>query len=101
VGNRDTFKRVFFFKHLEGAKSLVCLLFIDFSSAFNCIRPLVLADRLKNTYNIDHGLICWLMDFLTVRSQRVRVSSVLSDALFSSTGSPQGCVLSSICSVHK
>ncbi|XDV19566.1 hypothetical protein PO909_025015 [Leuciscus waleckii] len=82
------------FKRLEGAKSLVRLLFIDFSSAFNCIQPHVLADRLKNTYNIDTGLICWLMDFLTVRSQRVRVNSVLSDVLFSSTGSPQGCVLS-------
>ncbi len=43
---------------------------------------------------IDHGLICWLMDFLTDRLQNVRVNGVLSDVLLSSTGSPQGCVLS-------
>lgn len=34
------------------------------------------------------------MDFLTARSQRVRVNGVLSDVLLSSTGAPQGCVLS-------
>ncbi|KAI5086940.1 gastrula zinc finger protein XlCGF28.1-like, partial [Silurus meridionalis] len=80
--------------HLEGAKTFVCLVFIDFSSAFNCIQPHILAERLKSVHNIDYGLISWLMDFLTNRSQRVKVNSVLSDVLFSSTGSPQGCVLS-------
>lgn len=32
--------------HLEGAKKFARLLFIDFSSAFNCIQPHILADRL-------------------------------------------------------
>lgn len=32
------------------------------------------------------------MDFLTLRSQQVRVDGILSDVLFSSTGSPQDCV---------
>lgn len=48
--------------HLEGAKSLVQLLFIDFSSAFNCILPHILA-RLKTNHNINTALICWLLDF--------------------------------------
>lgn len=39
-------------------------------------------------------LICWLLDFLTVRSQRLRVNGVLWDVLFSSIGWPQGSVLS-------
>lgn len=82
------------FKHLEGAKSLVRLLFVDFSSAFNCIQPHVLAGKLRNCFNIDPGLVSWLMDFLTNRSQRVRVNGTLSDVCLSSTGSPQGCVLS-------
>lgn len=81
--------------HLEGVKNFVRLLFIDFTSAFNCIQPHILAERLLN-YNIDRGLIYWLLDFLTARSQRVRVNGVLSDVLHSSTGSPQGCVLSSL-----
>lgn len=67
------------FKHLEGAKSLVRLLFVDFSSAFNCIQPHVLASKLLNCFNIDPGLVSWLMDFLTNRSQRVRVNGTLSD----------------------
>ena len=47
--------------HVEEAKSLARLLFIDFSSAFNCIQPHILAQRLTN-HNIDHGLLCWLME---------------------------------------
>ena len=82
--------------HLEGANSLVRLLFIDFSSAFNCIQPHILAGTLKSVFNIEPTLICWLINFLTNRSQRVRVNCILSNALFSSTGSPQGCVLSAI-----
>ena len=81
--------------HLEGAKSFVRLLFIDFASAFDCIQPHILAKHLLN-YNINKGLIYWLVDFLTLRSQRVTANGVLSDVLFSSTGSPQGYVLSSL-----
>ena len=36
----------------------------------------------------------WILDFLTNRTQRVRVNGTLSDQVSSSTGSPQGCVLS-------
>ena len=48
--------------HLEGVKHFVRLLFIDFTSAFNCIQPHILAERLLD-YNIDIGLIRWLLDF--------------------------------------
>lgn len=44
--------------------------------------------------DIDHGLICWLIDFLTDGSQKVIVNGILSNVLLSSTGSPQRCVLS-------
>lgn len=46
--------------------------------------------------NIDQGLICWLIDFLSDRSQKVRGNGVLSDVLLASTGSPLGCVLSQL-----
>ncbi len=36
----------------------------------------------------------WILDFLTNRSQRVRVNGHLSDLTLTSTGSLQGCVLS-------
>ena len=83
----------FILLHLDDARAFVRLVFIDFSSAFNCIQPHILAGRLA-THNIGSGLIAWIMDFLTHRSQRVRVNGTLSAPLISSTGSPQGCVLS-------
>ncbi len=43
--------------HLEGAKTFARLLFIDFSSAFNCIQPHILAERLRDLHSIDPGLI--------------------------------------------
>ena len=49
--------------HLEGAKTFARLLFIDFSSAFNCIQPHILAGRLRDSHSIDPSLIAWLVDF--------------------------------------
>lgn len=63
--------------HLEGTKTFVWLVLIDFSSAFNCMQPHISAERLECVH--DPGLICWLMDFLTERSQHMKVA--LSDAL--------------------
>ncbi len=58
-------------KHLEGSKNQAHLLFIDFSSAFNCIQPHVLAHRLLSHFNLDFGTVCWLTDLLANRSQGV------------------------------
>lgn len=70
------------------------LQFYSYSSAFKCIKLHILADHLTNTHNLDQGLVSWLVDFLTDRSLRVKVNSILSDAFLSSTGYPQDCVLS-------
>ncbi len=79
---------------MEGKNNYVRLLFIDFSSAFNCVQPHILAKKLVENFNLDLNIVCWLVHFLTSRSQRVRVNGVFSNALLSSTGTPQGCVLS-------
>lgn len=84
----------FVVRHLEGTKTHARLCFADFSSAFNCMQPHVLAQRLSKIPSIDSGTICWLIDFLTMRPQRTRVNETLSESLLCSTGSPQGCVLS-------
>ncbi len=63
----------------------VRLLFVDFSSAFNTIQPHVLVKKLISEFKLD---------FLSDRIQRVRVNRTFSDTLITSTGSPQGCVLS-------
>ena len=82
------------FKHLEGSSTHAKILFVDFSSAFNTILPHILVDKLISNFKLDHGLVGWILDFLTNRTQQVRVNGVLSNKMTSSTGSPQGCVLS-------
>lgn len=81
-------------RHLERYKKDARLLFIDFCSAFNCIQPHVLAHRTSTNFNMDFGTACWLTDFITNRSQRVRINVILCCKFSSSTRFPQGCVLS-------
>lgn len=56
-------------------------------SAF-CIQPHILVRHLTRTFNLDSGLISWLIDFLTDRPQKLRVRNILLDVLLSSTVSP-------------
>ena len=83
------------YKHLEGKKKThLRLLFVDFSSAFNIIQPHILASKLLSTFNIDAVMVKWVLDFLTCKPQAVRANGALTQKWLSSTGSPQGCVLS-------
>ena len=82
------------FKHLEAPKTHGRLLFINVSSAFNTIQPYLLTEKLQALFNMNSTLIGWLLDFLSDRSQCVRVNGALSSKVPCSTGSPQGCVLS-------
>lgn len=81
-------------KHLEGKGTHARVLFVDFSSAFNTIQPHVLVNRLAEQFKLSNNLGGWILDFLTNRTQRVRIKNSLSVQVTSSTGSPQGCVLS-------
>ncbi|XDV44731.1 hypothetical protein PO909_012971, partial [Leuciscus waleckii] len=80
-------------QHLEGRDTYVRMLFVDYSSAFNTIRPSILISKL-----LDLGLctsICrWIQDFLTGRPQTVRVGTTYSAPIVLNTGAPQGCCLS-------
>lgn len=79
--------------HLEEKKSYVRLLFVDFSSAFSAIVPQHLVDKL-GSLGFSTPLCNWLLDFLTERSQSVRVGNNISRSISLSVGSPQGCILS-------
>lgn len=68
-------------------------MFFDFSKAFNTIQPLQLVEKLS-VMQVDHGLVAWIMDYLTSRPQYIRLQGSLSDVLVSNTGAPQGTVLS-------
>ncbi len=50
--------------------------------------------KLITDFGLDFNLVGWILDFLTDRTQRVRVNGSLSAPLITSTGTPQGCVLS-------
>ncbi|XP_058501411.1 protein FAM169B-like [Solea solea] len=80
-------------EHLEDKNTHVRMLFLDFSSAFNTIIPQELVHKL-GPLGLNTPLCNWLLDFLTDRTQSVRVGNNTSSVISLSTGSPQGCVLS-------
>ncbi|KAI4874405.1 hypothetical protein NFI96_007552 [Prochilodus magdalenae] len=61
--------------------------------AFNTIQPLQLRDKLARM-QVDSHLVSWITDYLTGRPQYVRLKDCLSETVVSSTGAPQGTVLS-------
>lgn len=64
-----------------------------FSSAFNTVIPSKLVTKL-NDLGITAPVCDWLLDFLTNKSQHVRLDHHSSSTLTINTGVPQGCVLS-------
>ena len=80
------------YSHLDKGSGSVRILFLDFSSAFNTIQPLMLQDKLLRM-RVDTSLVSWITDYLTNRPQYVRLKNILSDTVVSSTGAPQGTVL--------
>lgn len=79
--------------HLDQLHSYVRMLFVDYSSAFNTIISDILITKL-NTLGLPPLICAWIKNFLTNRSQTVRLGPHLSSTRTLSTGSPQGCVLS-------
>ncbi len=66
---------------------------MDYSSAFNTIVSATLVAKLQ-TLGLKRSLCSWILDFLTGRSQVVRMGNNTSSPLILNTGAPQGCVLS-------
>ena len=83
------------YNHLEKTGSFVRIVFVDFSSAFNTIQPHLLGHKLLNL-SVRPDLILWLLDFLLCRSQTVCFQQALSSPMTTSSGAPQGTVLSPV-----
>ena len=81
--------------HLDKESGTVRIAFFYFFSAFNTIRPLLLRDKLTEM-RVDPLLVTWNTDDLTERPQYVRLKGCTSDTVVSSTGAPQGTVLSPV-----
>ena len=83
------------YHHLENPGSFVGILFIDCSSALNTIQPHLLVKKLLS-YNAAPRLVLWITQFLINRTQSVRFHRAVSSIVSTSTGVPQGTVLSPI-----
>ncbi|KAI3372206.1 hypothetical protein L3Q82_007056 [Scortum barcoo] len=58
--------------HLDRGSGAVRITFLDFSSAFNTIQPLLLRDKLTEM-GVGSHLVAWITDYLTGRPQYVRL----------------------------
>ncbi|KAK3551007.1 hypothetical protein QTP70_011525 [Hemibagrus guttatus] len=83
----------FILQHLDKSGTYVRLLFVDFSSAFNTIIPTLLQTKLTQL-SVPSSICQWITSFLTDRHQLVKLGKFMSYSLTTSTGAPQGCVLS-------
>ncbi|KAK3574414.1 hypothetical protein QTP86_006579 [Hemibagrus guttatus] len=83
----------FILQHLDKSGTYVRLLFVDFSSAFNTIIPTLLQTKL-NQLSVPSSICQWITSFLTDRHQLVKLGKFKSNSCTTSTGAPQGCVLS-------
>ncbi|XP_041950480.1 uncharacterized protein LOC121711184 [Alosa sapidissima] len=79
--------------HLDEAGIAVRIMFFDFSSAFNTIQPVLLREKLQRM-QVETSITSWIVDYLTERPQFVRMGGCVSEKVVSSTGAPQGTVLS-------
>ncbi len=74
--------------HLENKNTYVKMLFVNYSSAFNTIVPATLVVKLQ-TLGLNRSLCSWILDFLTGRSQVVRMGNNTSSPLVLNTGALQ------------
>ena len=79
--------------HMDKRNTYVRMLFFDYNSAFNTIVPSKLITKLR-TLELNTSLCIWILDFLTGRSQLVKVGNNIFATLFLNTRDPQGYVLS-------
>ena len=82
-------------EHLNTPGNYAGVLYIDFSSAFNTMRPSTLYQKLQ-VIGVDINICNWILDYLQDRKQQVRVNTTLSSTTTAQIGAPHGCVLSQV-----
>ena len=76
-------------------KRIVQLMTIDQSSAFDCINHTILLRKLR-VYNMDKGVIEWVKNYLSLRTQYVQIGAVDSVMRRVDMGVPQWSVMGPI-----
>ena len=82
------------YKHIDTPRNYCRALFVDFPSVFNTVKPHIFASKMMEM-KIDNGVVTWVLEFLTNRSQLVKLD-VKSNTIYANSGAPQGCVISPI-----
>ena len=81
--------------HLESPNMYARILFVDYRSVFNTVIPQKLFGKL-HLLSLEAPMCYWILDFLLQRHQVVKMNGIASSTIFLNTGTPQGCVLSSL-----
>jgi hypothetical protein len=76
---------------LDEGNSIDCI-YMDFMKAFDTVPHKRLLSKLK-TYGFTEIMIKWIEEFITGRTQQVRIDGILSDEKVVISGIPQGSVL--------
>ena len=79
----------------DGNGKTVRVFLLDFSKAFDRINYKILISKMRKL-DINESITNWVIDFLSGRKQRVKISGVFSDWLPVNGGVPQGTVLGPI-----
>ena len=74
-------------------KSATVLMLLDLSAAFDTVDHSLLLRILRNEIGVTGAALSWFSSFLSGRSQRIRLGSVLSEEIIIKFGVPQGSVL--------
>lgn len=87
------------YEHLENPNSYARTLLVEFSCAFNTIKPHLLIQAL-----FDLGISChicrFVLDFISYRRQTLRVGNKTSTTRVKNSVSQQGCFLSPVLFIH-
>lgn len=75
--------------HLNKTSGTVRILFLDFSSAINTIKP---RDKLSQM-QVDPCMVASITDYIKDRPQYVRLKDIVFDTVYSSTRAPRGTVV--------
>ena len=84
------------YKHIDRPRTYCRTLFVDFSSAFNTIQPIILLNQLSHMHVNSH-ITSWISNFLKDRTQYVKLNTKTKSSLITTNvGTPQGTVLSPV-----
>ena len=74
------------------SREVTDVIYFDFKKAFDSVSHLKLLSKLQ-AYGITGNLLAWINNFLSNRTQKVKINNTLSHIVEVSSGVPQGSVL--------